>query len=62
MVKREKRLEKGIKSLGKQIELHKDKMEKAIKEGDRDLEGYYKKEIEGLKRTQEKKKALLDKQ
>ncbi len=45
MTNRKKRLKKGIESIEKQIELHKEKLENTIKSGNIDLEGYYKKEI-----------------
>ncbi|HJX50932.1 hypothetical protein A3K73_00045 [Candidatus Pacearchaeota archaeon RBG_13_36_9] len=61
-MKRKKRLQKGIESLQKQIELHEEKMKKAGEEGNIELEGYYQKEIEAKKKDKEKKEALLEKQ
>ena len=58
---RKKRLTKGIKSLEEQIKLHEEKREKAVKEGQIELEDYYKKEIEALKKVKEDKKKLLEK-
>jgi exonuclease VII small subunit len=55
MVKRKKRLEKGIASLNAQIKIHEEKIVKAIEEGNMDLEGYYRKEIESLKKAKERK-------
>ena len=60
MVKRKKRLERGIKSLNKQIEIHKEKKEKAAEEGKLELEKYYAGEIEEFKRVREKKKGHLN--
>jgi len=46
MVKRSKRLEKGIESLKKEIGEHFDKLEKDISEGDEILVKYHAKEID----------------
>lgn len=46
MVKRQKRLEKSVVSLKKQIENHFDKLECDIKENDAIFAGYHIKEIE----------------
>ena len=48
MVKRKKRLEKGVISLNKQIEIHKKKMEIAKELGQEELVNYYTKEMEAL--------------
>lgn len=56
MANRKKRLKKGIESIEKQIELHKEKLENTIKSGNIDLEGYYKKEITHLEEAKERKK------
>ncbi len=61
-MKRKKRLQKGIESLQKQIELHEEKMKKAGEEGNIELEGYYQKETEAKKKDKERKEALLEKQ
>ena len=61
MAKRRKRLEKGIKSIEEQIEIHKAKEEEAVEQGRIELAGYYHKEIERMKEAGEKKKKLLDK-
>ena len=61
-MKRKKRLEKGIESIQEQIEFHEQKKEEAKLDGSLELEGYYKKEIEGLKKTKERKQEQLDKQ
>ena len=61
-MKRKKRLEKGIESIQEQIELHEQKKEQAEFEENLELESYYKKEIEGLKKTKERKQEQLDKQ
>lgn len=50
MVKRKKRLLKGISSLENQIEIHRKKLKQAQKEGEVDLEKYYEKEIDALKK------------
>jgi len=61
MVKRKKRLEKGIRSLNSQIILHKDKMQNALKKGKLELARYYEIEIEKFRKVKEKKKSYLDK-
>ena len=48
MVKRKKRLSRGIESIDKQIELHEEKKKKAHNKGNIELEQYYGKEIENL--------------
>ncbi|MBS3098820.1 hypothetical protein J4462_01260 [Candidatus Pacearchaeota archaeon] len=58
MAKREKRLEKGIKSIEKQIRLHKEKIKKFGREKDY-LEGYWEKEIEDLKKRKENREEKL---
>jgi len=62
MVKRKKRLQKGIESLGKQIELHKEKKRIAEENGNEELADYYNKEIEAKIRDKERKQDMLDKQ
>ena len=42
---RKKRLKKGIESIEKQIELHKDKLKNAVDEGNEELARYYEKDI-----------------
>lgn len=59
MTKRHKRIEKGIGSLDDQIKLHEEKRQKAKDEGNIELEGYYEKEINSLKKYKEKKEKLL---
>ena len=59
MVKREKRLKKGIDSLEKQKEVHEQKLEKAINEGDEYLERYYTKEIAALESDKKYKLSKL---
>lgn len=61
MVNRKKRLKKGIESLTEQIEIHKEKREKAQKEGNLELAEYYNSEIEGLEKTKNKKAEKLEK-
>ncbi len=55
MVKRKKRLKKGIISLDKQIELHKNKRDTALEEEDLYLMEYYRKEIEAKEADKKKK-------
>lgn len=62
MTDRKKRLEKGINSLEKQIQIHEKKREDAKKQGNIELEDYYEKELITLKQVKERKKKLLDKQ
>jgi hypothetical protein len=59
MTNRKKRLKKGIESLKEQIKNHKEKREIAEKEGNFELEGYYKKEIESLEHAQNRKEEKL---
>jgi len=61
MVSRKKRLKKGIESLNKQIKLHEEKRQKALKEDKLELVSYYKKEIELKKKYKEEKERLLKK-
>lgn len=61
MTKRKKRLEKGIGSIEDQIKIHEEKRVKAAAEGNLDLEDYYNREIEGLKKTKERKEKQLEK-
>ncbi|MDI6721782.1 MAG: hypothetical protein QMD85_05290 [Candidatus Aenigmarchaeota archaeon] len=55
-----KRVKKGIKSLEKQIELHKEKLAKAAKEGNIGLTGYYEKEIQNFERVKERLKRRIE--
>jgi phage shock protein A len=59
VVKRKKRLEKGIESLQEQIEIHNEKRKKALEEGKLELASYYDSEIEGLKKTKKSKEDKL---
>ena len=56
---RKKRLKKGIESIEEEIKLHQEKMEKARYNGEIELEGYYEKEILGLKKSKDKKKKMI---
>jgi hypothetical protein len=58
---RKKRLEKGIKSLNEQIQIHKEKLKKAEEAGLKELVGYYEKEIDSKEEAMEKKKNILEK-
>jgi hypothetical protein len=62
MVKRKKRLAKGIESLQEQIELHLKKKEIAEEKGNLDLVGYYEKEIRAKEETKKRKEEMLKKQ
>jgi hypothetical protein len=62
MVKRKKRLIKGIESLKRQIEIHKNKRDKARKSKNEELERYYEKEIKSKQESLENKKDILNKQ
>lgn len=62
MVKRDKRLEKGIKSLEEQKNIHQEKRKLARELGDEDLVHYYDKEIEKFEREKAKKKDKLERQ
>ena len=59
-MKRKKRLEKGINSLEKQINLHQEKKVQAKESGKEELTDYYKREIAAKKKDLEKKKSLLN--
>jgi len=55
MTNRKKRLQKGIKSLDKQIKIHEEKRKRAIEEGKIELADYYDKEILSKSRDKDKK-------
>jgi hypothetical protein len=59
MVKREKRLEKGIESLDIQRNVHLEKRKEAEELGEEELVGYYDKEILKFEREKQKKKEKL---
>ena len=61
MAKRRKRLKKGIESIAKQIELHKEKLRAAQKSGDIGLADYYEKEISSMEASLRKKQGILSK-
>lgn len=61
MVNRKKRLKKGIESLEKQLEIHKEKKKKAEKEGHIELVYYYEKEILSKEEAKKRKEDLLEK-
>lgn len=54
-----KRSKKGIESLEKQIELHKEKLRQAEKEGNVGLVEYYEKEIQNFEQVKEKLKRRI---
>ena len=60
MVKREKRLEKGIISLEKQKLLHEEKKKLAEELGQEDLVSYYTKEIESLEKRKKDRENKLN--
>ena len=59
MTKRDKRLKKGIDSLDKQISIHEEKRQKAKEKWNIELEGYYEKEIDSLKKYKKRKEKIL---
>jgi hypothetical protein len=61
MVKRKKRLERGIKSLERQINLHLEKRKRAVEEGKIELAEYYSGEIERFQKDKAKKKGYMRK-
>ena len=60
MVKREKRLQKGIDSLDEQIKFHEEKRRLAQELGQEDLVRYYEKEIEALKKRKKDREDKRD--
>ena len=58
-MKRKKRIEKGIDSLGKQIEKHKEKLKKAKEKGNPYLTDYYEKEIGVLEDKRKERQAKI---
>ena len=60
-MKRKKRLAKGIESLKKQVEIHKDKLKKAIEDGSEELARYYVKDLARLENEEKKKREFLEK-
>ncbi|MBS3100103.1 hypothetical protein J4463_02710 [Candidatus Pacearchaeota archaeon] len=61
-MKRKKRLEKGIESLQKQLEIHEEKKKQAQEENLPELVDYYEKELKQKQEILRKKKEILDKQ
>lgn len=61
-MKRKKRLEKGIESLKKQVEIHEEKKKQAEEADLPELVRYYEKEIEAKEEAMRKKKEILNKQ
>ena len=60
MTSREKRLEKGIESLKKQIEIHEEKKKIAKELGQEELTKYFDKEIESFRKRVENRKIKLE--
>ena len=55
-----KKYKKGIKSIEKQIDIHRNiKLEKALEEGNVELAGYYEKEIKRLEEQLREKETKL---
>ena len=61
-MKRKKRLEKSIESLKERIAEHEIKLKEAKEQGKEELATYYEGEIATLKREEQKRETLLDKQ
>ena len=61
-MKRKKRLVKGIESLHRQIEIHKEKLREAMKEGNEELVRYYEKDLVRVENEEKKKKEHLNKE
>ena len=59
MAKRKVRARKGIDSLEKQIEIHKQKLEKAKEEGKLELADYYVDEIKSFEEARERREKLI---
>jgi len=59
MVKRKKRLEKGIESLEEQVKIHEEKKEAARELGQEDLVKYYTGEIERLQKRKKDREEKL---
>ena len=59
MVKRKVRTKKGVDSLKEQIEIHKQKLEKAKEDGKLELDDYYVGEIKSLEEAKERKERLM---
>jgi len=60
MVKREKRLQRGIESLEEQKRIHEEKRKKARELGEEELVRYYDKEIKKFEKEKEKKQDILN--
>ena len=55
-----KKYKKGIESIGKQIDIHRNvKLQRALEEGNEELAGYYKKEIKRLEEQLKEKEIKL---
>ena len=55
-----KKYKKGVESIEKQIDIHRNiKLEKALEEGNVELAGYYEKEIKRLEEQLKEKEAKL---
>ena len=59
MVKRKKRLERGVFSLEKQIRLHESKRQEAVETGKEELADYYTREIASKLETKKEKEEFL---
>ena len=59
-MKREKRAEKSLKSLEKQINLHKAKQKNALESANAELYEYYNKELRKFEEEIKKKKKIIE--
>lgn len=57
-MKRKKRAKKSIKSLEKQIELHKEKQREAFEKGNEELYDYYEKELDKFENEKKRKEGI----
>jgi len=54
-----KRIKKGITSLDEQIKIHEEKMKLAKEKGEIELEDYYRKEINSLKKAKQRREKKI---
>ncbi len=59
---RQKRLAKGIESLKKQMEIHREKRDQAKEQGKIELAEYYDKEIEKFDKEEKKKQRMMERE
>lgn len=58
-MKRKKRLEKGIESIKKQIDIHRQKLEEAREKGADELVDYYERDLDRLEKQKSQKEEKL---